>query len=196
MSERRQELLAKIIEYLVEHGVADLSLRPLAQAIGSSARLLIFHFKSKEDLIEEALREVQTRLKTSFGALSAQDPARRRHTPMKAFWLWAIDKRNLPYLRLLYEMHFIALQNPRRYARYLQQSALSWVDIIEQRLPETIRSKATATLCGAVFDGLLIELLGTGDRARTTQALDRFVAMLVREHETQSHTRKRRSKSA
>ena len=183
MSERKQELLDAAIAYLLAHGVADLSLRPLAQKIGSSARLLIFHFKSKEGLLGDVLREVQRRLQGSFTTIASIDPSKRRHAPMKAFWLWAIDKRQLPYLRLLYEVHFIALQNPRQYARYLQQSSLDWVGLIEARLPETIRSKATATLCGAVFDGLLIELLGSGDRARTTQALDQFIDMLRREHE-------------
>ena len=120
MSERKDELRAGAIRYLLENGVADLSLRPLAAALGTSARLLLFHFKSKEGLLEDVLSEVQSRLRDSFVSIASSDPPERRHPPMKAFWLWATDKRNLPYLRLMYEVHFIAVQNPRVYARYLR----------------------------------------------------------------------------
>jgi len=43
-----------------------------------------------------------------------------------------------------------------------------------------------ATLCGAVFDGLIMELLSTGDLRRTTRALDDFIALLRREHEART----------
>jgi len=182
MSERKEELLDAAIRYLVDNGLADLSLRPLAARIGTSARLLVFHFKSKEGLIGEVLDEVHARVQASFVEITT---ARRppRVTPMKLFWLWATNKRNLPYLRLMYEVHFIAMQNPRAYARYLQRTSFNWVELIEARLPDEMRTKSTATLCAAVFDGLLMELLSTGDLRRTTRALDDFVAMLLREYE-------------
>jgi AcrR family transcriptional regulator len=181
-NDRKQALLDASIAYLLEHGVADLSLRPLAAAIDTSARLLIFHFGSKELLLADVLGEVQARLQRSFEALASEPE--NGSSPMRRFWDWAIARRNLPYLRLLYEVHFIALQNPAGYERYLAQSSLNWVELIAARLPLTLRSSGVATLCGAVFDGLLIELLGTGDRRRTTAALDAFVAMLRREHAT------------
>lgn len=39
MQTRKQELLDALIGYLVKHGLADLSLRPMAAEIGTSARL-------------------------------------------------------------------------------------------------------------------------------------------------------------
>ena len=183
MSKRKAELLEAAIRYLVENGLADLSLRPLAAKIGTSARLLVFHFKSKEGLIEDVLDEVQARIQASFVSIAtAKRP--RPVAPMKLFWLWATNKRNLPYLRLMYEVHFIAMQNPRVYARYLQRASFSWVELIEARLPDALRTKAIATLCASVFDGLVIELLGSGDLRRTTRALDLFIAMLARENES------------
>lgn len=183
MSERKDQLIDATIDYLLQNGLADLSLRPLATEIGTSARLLIFHFKSKEGLIEEVLGEVQARVQKSFAVITSKKSDDPHETPMKCCWHWATHKRNLPYLRLLYEVHFIAVQNPGAYKRYLARSSLNWIDFIAALLPDSISSAAMATLCGAVFDGLIIELLSTGDLRRTTRALDNFIALLQREHE-------------
>jgi AcrR family transcriptional regulator len=183
MHERKDQLIDQIIDYLLQNGISDLSLRPLAAAIDTSARLLIFHFKSKEGLIEDVLVEVQARMQQSFAAIASAPATKSGDTPLKRCWRWASNKRNLPYLRLMYEVHFIAVQNPRMYERYLARSSLNWIEIISAHLPETINSAAMATLCASVFDGLIIELLSTGDLRRTTRALDEFIQMLIREHE-------------
>src|SRR5258708_4706707 len=125
MSDRKRQLIDAIIDYLLQNGLADLSLRPLAAKIGTSARLLIFHFKSKEGLIEDVLNEIQARLRKSFSAIASAKPLNRHETPMKRCWRWATDKTNLPYLRLMYEVHFIAVQNPGTYERYLALSSLN-----------------------------------------------------------------------
>jgi AcrR family transcriptional regulator len=54
-SPRRQELLERAYQYALKHGLADLSLRPLAAAIGSSPRVLLFLFGSKDGLIRALL---------------------------------------------------------------------------------------------------------------------------------------------
>jgi AcrR family transcriptional regulator len=180
---RKAQLLDAAIRYLTRHGVADLSLRPLAAAIGTSARLLVFHFGSKERLLRDVLDAVQARLQASFAAI-ARAPRAGRQGPMRRFWAWATNAENLPRLRLLYEVQFLALQNRRVFARYLGKAHLGrassrWIGLIAPHLPGSLRNAATATLCAAAFDGLVIELLSTGDRRRTEQALERFVALLA-----------------
>jgi AcrR family transcriptional regulator len=176
MPSRKAQLRSAAVDYLVEHGVADLSLRPMAAAIGTSARLLIFHFKSKERLLLEVLGEVQARLQALFVSVVVTAPG--RSPPIKQFWRWATRPQNLPYLRLLYEVQIIAIQNPKVFGRYLGQAATEWLGLAEGALTASIRSKVMATLCIAVFDGLFLELLTTGDRVRTTRALDRFIAIV------------------
>lgn len=171
MPTRKAQLLSSAVDYLVAHGVADLSLRPMAAAMGTSARLLIFHFKSKEQLLIEVLGEVNRRLQTSFVTLGPGQP-------IKEFWRWATRAGNLPYLRLLYEVQIIAIQNPAVFGRYLEKSSTGWLTLAEGALSRSIRSKTMATLCIAVFDGLLLELLSTGHRSRTTRALDHFIEIV------------------
>ena len=101
----------------------------------------------------------------------------RRVAPLKRFWRWATRKENFPHLRLLYEIQIIAAQNPGEYGRYLKKVSLDWQAIVFQALSESMRNDAMSALCIAVFDGLLLELMNTGDRARLTRALDHFISL-------------------
>ncbi|MEY2550577.1 MAG: hypothetical protein QOG12_721, partial [Verrucomicrobiota bacterium] len=62
----RERLRRDCLRYFLRHGVANLSLRPLAAAVGTSARMLLHYFGSKEALIAEVMAEVQTRLQNVF----------------------------------------------------------------------------------------------------------------------------------
>jgi len=182
MSDRRQELVERSLDYLLDHGVADLSLRPLAADVGTSARLLVYHFGSKEGLLMATMDALRGRVQASFRGVTAGAQA-RHSSPLDAFWKWATHREHLRYLRLLFEVQVLALHRPEQYARYLEHASGSWLALIEEALPKSRRSPALATLCGAVIDGLLLELLSTGDRRRTTDAITLFGALL---HERQA----------
>jgi AcrR family transcriptional regulator len=177
MSIRKREWLDAALAYLAEHGVANLSLRPMAATLGTSPRILMFHFKSKDGLLQEALEELHARLQASFLSMVSDDPGPRRVAPLKRFWQWATSPQNLPYLRLLYEVQIIAVQNPAEYGRYLKKASAAWQANSLQALSASIRTRPMATLCVAVFDGLFLELMSTGDQRRLTRALDHFITM-------------------
>ena len=177
MSTRRDVILEQALEYLLDHGVADLSLRPLAAATGTSARLLVYHFGSKAGLFTAVMEALRARIQASFTAMTGRGAT--RSDPLARFWRWASDETHLRYLRLLFEVQVLALQRPGEYSGYLERTSQSWLSLIEAALPEARRSRATATLCAAVFDGLVLELLSTGDRARTTRALNVFRSLLA-----------------
>jgi AcrR family transcriptional regulator len=175
MMPRKEELVKSALGYLLERGLADLSLRPLAAAAGTSARLLIYHFGTKEKLIGEVLDSLQSRLRESLLELLARAGPEPAEPPIRAFWRWATSKRNFASLRLLYELQILAAQNPGAYGRYLKRSSREWIELVQRALPPSERNAALATLLIAVFDGLFLELMSTGDRRRTTAALDEFV---------------------
>lgn len=175
MSTRKKELLHGALAYLLQHGLANISLRPMAAELGTSPRILIFHFKSKERLIQEIMEELQRHLQSSFMRMTKS--RRKVAPPLKQFLSWATEKENLPYLRLLYEGHIIAAQNPKVYGPYLQKVSRDWQDVAFQTLSQSLRNERMATLCIAVFDGLLLEMIATGERARIMRALDEFIAL-------------------
>lgn len=195
MKSRKEILVDQLVDYLLGHGLSDLSLRPLAEALGTSARLLIYHFGSKEGLLTEVLDSMQTRLRQSFGSLVEQraDPSER---PLKLFWDWAIARGNYPHLKLLYELQILAVQNPAAYGQYLQRNTSSWSALIGTALPAAERTPAMATLLAAVFDGLFLELMSTGDRKRTTQAILQFIRLVDEARETRPVMRGKAAKAS
>jgi AcrR family transcriptional regulator len=177
MSSRKEELLEEVVQYLLENGVASLSLRPLAQSLGTSPRMLLFHFKSKEGLLREVIQEVNQRLQSKLEGM-AYPQADQTKNALSLFWQWATRKDTMPYFRLLYEAQIVATLNPEEYAAVFRQSSMEWRKLALRSMSPSLREPALADLCVAVFDGLLLECILSGERRRLTAALDRFIAML------------------
>jgi AcrR family transcriptional regulator len=190
MSMRKAMLLESLTAYLVRRGVADLSLRPMAAAVGTSARLLIFHFGSKERLLVEVLDEMQARLQRSLTDLPASGPGESRSAPLRQFWDWALKEPNFALLRVVYQLHILAAQDHKTYGRYLKRNSLNWLELVQAVLKPAQRSPALATLIVAVFDGLFIEVVSTGDRRRASAGIDEFIAMAKKHAQTRRPARK------
>lgn len=152
--------------------MANLSLRPLAAAVNTSPRMLLHYFDSKEALIAAVMQQAQARLQSIFQTLLTDSQSRPNQGLMRAFWNILSNRTNRPIVRLLFEIQILAIQNPKRYQRYLDRTSETWRGMI-QRAREK-KSAAAATLFNAVIDGLLLELLSTGDLERTSNALRFF----------------------
>jgi len=176
MAPRKKQLLEAALAYALAHGIAKLSLRPLAAELGTSPRMLMFYFKSKEGLLRELLAELHARLLVSFRKMASVEP-RRPEPLLKRFWRWGSSEKNFPLLRLLYEAQVVAAQNPAEFGSYVKDASAAWQAATLEFLSPSLRSESMATLCVAVFDGLFLELMSTGERDRLTRALDRFIGL-------------------
>ena len=77
--ERKAKLLEKAVDYILRHGLADLTLRPLAAALKTSPRMLLYFFGSKERLIAEVLAQSRMRQQQEFArALSTTGDRQQR----------------------------------------------------------------------------------------------------------------------
>jgi AcrR family transcriptional regulator len=137
--------------------------------------MLLHYFGSKEVLIGEVMDQVHRRLQSAFQELLQRPRSKGDLNFLLDFWTALAANSNRPSLRLLFEVQMLALQNPKRYRRYLTRSSASWRKLIERALPRGAANAASATLYNAVVDGLLLELVATGDLRRTSQALRLFV---------------------
>lgn len=58
---RHDELLDQVTDHVLTHGLIGLTLRPLAAAIGTSDRMLIYHFGSRDALVSAVVARATDR---------------------------------------------------------------------------------------------------------------------------------------
>lgn len=176
---RRAELLDQTMRYAARHGIAELSLRPLAAALGTSSRMLVHYFGTKEDLIGQAL----TATRPDVPALLDLH-AEREHSPAEAAArLWSdlsTGGEQEPRVRLLLEVMALALTQPQRYGEHAVQAVQAWVDPLARALEaaghDRRAAEARATVLVSGLRGLALDRYLTGDRRRTDDAADRLIA--------------------
>jgi AcrR family transcriptional regulator len=176
-SARKRELLAAAYGYALSNGLAGLSLRPLAAAIGSSPRVLLFLFGSKEGLIRALLakaREDELRyLDDVRGA--ADEPGLA--AAGREVWDWLAAPAHRALLVLWTEGYAHALLGePGPWAEFARGTVDDWLDLLAARQPasrrDTTAGRDERTLLLAVLRGALLDLLATGDTARVTRAVE------------------------
>jgi AcrR family transcriptional regulator len=177
----KERLLAAAIDYAAEHGISDLSLRRLAAALGTSHRMLIYHFGSKEGLLVEVIRAVEQRQRDALAGLG-RDPSLSPAETMRRMWERLADPSLWPHERLFFEVYGQALQGRAHAAPLLDGIVESWLEpltefALELGLPADT-ARANARLWVAVARGLLLDLLATGDRGGVDEALEQFWSQL------------------
>jgi len=181
--DRRTELLDLIVEDLLAHGAADLSLRPLAERVGTSARLLIYHFDSKEQLVAAALAEVRRRIGESLRTRAIAKAPTSLRALLMMVWDWATEPDHGRHFRLLFEVDGLAMYDRISFSDEARRdNSAVWTGLIDRaaaRLPrEGALFAAHSTLIVAAFAGLLQEFLSTGDREATTAALSALIDLI------------------
>jgi AcrR family transcriptional regulator len=162
----RETLLAAALEHVTAHGVGDLSLRALAAELGTSHRMLIYHFGSRDGLLVALAQGVEQRQRERLSALLAE-PDLPPDEQARRFWEQLVDPAQWPAERLFFELYGQALQGRPHATPLLDGVVDEW---LEPLTALTIRSgippaeaRAHARLRLAVARGLLLDLLATGD---------------------------------
>ncbi len=176
--EARDKLLAAVLDRLTGAGIGDLSLRSLAAAIGTSHRMLIYHFGSKEGLLIEVVRAMEARQRASLAELDA-DPSLTPVEAVRRFWRRVTDPELWPAERLFFELYGQALQGRPGTVPFLDGIVESWLapltELVQRYGSAPDVAAADARLGVAVTRGLLLDLLATGDRAAVDAAMERFL---------------------
>jgi len=186
-SPRQSQLLELAYRYALEHGLAELSLRPLATAIGSSPRVLLYLFSSKDGLVRALLataREDELEMLEHLHASSAEDPAGLDDAAARV-WTWLAAKEHRALLTLWvegYARSLLDLNGP--WARFATNTVEDWLNLLAAAQPaehrNTLAGRAQRTLTLAVLRGALLDLLATGDLKRTTAAVKQHLDSLKR----------------
>lgn len=183
----KQELLEAAYQYVLGNGLADMSLRPLAKEIGSSPRVLLFLFGSKDGLVrallararEEELRYLAT-LRDERGGLAATG---------RDVWAWLADPAHRALLALWVEGYARSLLGePGPWADFGRDTVRDWLELLAERqaagsrrqapVSDSPGAEAERALLLAVLRGALLDLLATGDTERVTRAVDRHLRVV------------------
>jgi AcrR family transcriptional regulator len=181
-SARRDELLEKAYRYVLEHGLADMSLRPLAAAVHSSPRVLLFLFKSKDGLVRALLARARAEEVELLDELNKQQSEGLTRAAGEIWgWLAAAEHRGL--LRLWLESYSRSLLDPAGpWSGFADATVQDWLALLAEAQPARERDTAAGlqrrTLALALLRGALLDLLASGDAERTTGAVRAGLAQL------------------
>jgi AcrR family transcriptional regulator len=177
--EARPRLLVAVVDYVLVHGLAELSLRPLAAALETSPRMLLYHFGSKEELVLAVIDETRRRHAELLDAWYARSAEHDARTLLLRAWQWLTAPRHDRLMRLLFESYGLALQDRKRHAVFLHAAVDDWIEPFSRTLARQgfaeERADALGTLLVAVVRGLLLDVLATGERVRVDRAFRSFI---------------------
>ncbi|HEY3530680.1 MAG TPA: TetR/AcrR family transcriptional regulator [Nocardioides sp.] len=172
-SARQVELVDAVYAYALEHGLAGASLRPVAEAIGSSTGVLRFLFGSKDGLVQAVLDRARADELAILAALPTDGDLRG---VAEAVWTWLVDPRHAPVLRLWVESYATSLSQPDGpWGDFARRTVDDWLAMLSRAQPPAVRRTAAGaaerTAVLAVVRGGLLDLLATGQRARVTRGV-------------------------
>jgi AcrR family transcriptional regulator len=170
--ERRKELLDALIEAFSRGGIGGRSLREVADAVGTSHRMLLHHFGSRDGLLLTIVEEVERRQAATLHDLP-DDPA----DATAAMWADLRRPELRPFERLFFECYARAAQGEEPFTRLLPAAVDGWLAQVDEASDGTA-DPALVRLGLAVTRGLLLDLVATGDDEGVDAAAATFVELL------------------
>jgi len=171
-------------EFLRTRGVGDLSLRELAAGIGTSHRMLLYHFGSKDALLVEVARDVEQRQRDALAELLAEFDGDNAEELSRRFWrrLRAPDLAGLE--RLFFELYGRGLGGGADASRLFEGVVESWIEaqvpLLEAAGLAEPEARTQARLSVAVGRGLLLDVLATGEERAVDAAYELYLTALAR----------------
>jgi AcrR family transcriptional regulator len=170
--QRRRQLLDALVDEFAAGGIGDRSLRDIAAAVGTSHRMLLHHFGSREDLLIAIVEETERRQMGLVPELPMN--------PAEGFAaMWADLRR--PELRqlerLFFECYARAAQGETPFTRMVPGAVDGWLREVAAKA-EAPHDDAMARLGLAVTRGLLLDLVATNDEAGVDAAAKAFIDLL------------------
>jgi AcrR family transcriptional regulator len=152
-NDRRERLAQAATDYVLAHGLVGLSLRPLAAALGTSDRMLLYHFGTKDDLVARVLRLANDR---SVAEVRRLPPASDVRTAVLGLWQTVTSPRLASCQRAYVEAAALGLFGQEPYASVVREANLVWVAAVADHLVESGTPRDRATRAVALLDAALM----------------------------------------
>ena len=181
-AEKRAELLEQVVCHLQHNGLAQMSLSPLAEAVGTTKRMLLYYFGSRENLLAQALAASRPDAHAMFD--DVRDTAGLRKAAHTLWEAMTVGEQSGP-VRMLLQLLSLAATDPEQYGSTAAETVEVMIGPIAAayvRLghpPQQARAGATLLVSG--LRGLCQDRLVTHDAARTDAAAHRLIRDAVAE---------------
>lgn len=177
MGDARDQLLARVMAHVAETGLSDASLREIADAAGTSHRMLNYHFGGRDGLVAAIVEAMEAQQREALRALAegADSPT----AVVRAQWAELSRPEVAPFVRLFFEVLALALHGRPGTDGFLDGLTEPWIEVgteVAGRIGTDV-DPAETRLGIAVMRGLLLDALASGDVAAASESLDRFLAM-------------------
>lgn len=179
---KRAELLGDVVTYFETHGVNDMSLAPMAEALGTSKRMLLYYFGDRGELLSQALDASRPRVGEMFsGVATAEEFCKAAQT------LWHGLTRGDQHrsVRMLLQVLSLASTDPDTYGAYARTAVEVMLnpigDVLESLGYPRRDARIRATLVVSGLRGLCQDVLVTRETARVDAAAALVIAAALSE---------------
>lgn len=171
----REELLDACADHALAHGLPD-RIAPFVDATGTSARMLLYHFGTRDQLLRAVLVRARERQVAAYGELLSARPGEPYTETLARAWSGISGPGGRPFLRVFSPLREDADQ--QLWPEFRRLATTDWLGPLEAGLA-TLGRPELATLVLAVIRGLLVDREATGDTVRTDRAFTDFLAALA-----------------
>jgi AcrR family transcriptional regulator len=182
-TQRRAEWTEAATDYVLEHGLIELSLRPLAAELGTSDRMLLYHFGSKDELVAAVLRASNER---STSHVRSMEPSADLRSAVHNLWAAMLIPQIDRCTRLYVEAAALGLLGKEPYVTVVREANDLWTTALVDHLVRSgVRrplARRAVSVIDAAFLGFQLDLpldIGTRERSRAVADLADAVAALA-----------------
>ncbi|MGN6721394.1 MAG: TetR/AcrR family transcriptional regulator [Marmoricola sp.] len=158
--QRRDVLLAGATDYALTAGLVGLSLRPVAAAVGTSDRMLIYHFGTRDALVSAITTESCRR---AVAAIDSLPGTRTVRSGVKALWAAYQTPQLAPLLRLYCQAAATGLIGHEPYRSDVRAANALWSAALGNYLTrcgaEPQRARRAVTLVDSALYGFFLDLV-------------------------------------
>jgi AcrR family transcriptional regulator len=178
-SKIKDEILECVLSAIKEKGLNNLSLRDIARETGVSARMLIYHFESFENLINSVFIHLSIRHKDILKTILSENAGKSPGQISEIFIETIFADDNRDSLLLFLELYTRGLRDTNKYSEFYNEVLHNWISEIEKYLLKLYGGEAReyATIIVSLSRGLMLDWLATGDKKRMIKSSFLFLSL-------------------
>ncbi|MBD2103941.1 TetR/AcrR family transcriptional regulator [Leptolyngbya sp. FACHB-261] len=174
--QKKEELLERCLAAAIGVGALDCSINAMAERVGTSGRMLVYHFGSKHELERQLIGLLETRLREKLWSIQGvpREGSNSLVERLLEMWTHLTSPEMNGLLKLTMELNRRAIQGDAETQLFLERESQQWLDA----LFDLTNDKTTALSLFHLFQGAILDFLTTGNAQRGQQSIKAFTEFL------------------